>query len=63
MQFQSTMQTSILEEMKEKFGILMYISDDFFVMQNEGGRPKIELTGIAATEKSLRLMTGIASWT
>ena len=35
----------------------------FFVMQNEGGRPKIELTGIAATEKSLRVMTGIASWT
>ena len=32
-------------------------------MQNEGGRTKIELTGIAATEKSLRMMTGIASWT
>ena len=32
-----------------------------FVIQNEGGRPKIELTGIAATEKSLRMMTGIAS--
>ena len=31
MQFQSTMQTSILEEMKEKFGILMYISDDFLL--------------------------------
>ena len=41
----------------------MYISDQFFWMQNEGGRTKIELTGIAATEKSLRMMTGIASWT
>ena len=32
-------------------------------MQNEGGRTKIELTGIAATEKSLRMITGITSWT
>ena len=39
----------------------MYIISYFFGIQNEGGRAKIELTGIAATEKSLRMMTGIAS--
>ena len=51
----------MLEEGEDKSGILMYIITYFFGIQNEGGRAKIELTGIAATEKSLRMMTGIAS--
>ena len=39
----------------------MYIISYFFGIKHGGGRTKIELTGIAATEKSLRMMTGIAS--